>query len=66
MLQKDKGSLWTATRFLICPISSSSYLGDKTFPLTGQDYVLKMTQDEIDICVPALDAWEKDSELHGI
>ncbi|XP_071569196.1 lysosomal aspartic protease-like isoform X3 [Temnothorax nylanderi] len=29
-------------------------IGGKTFPLTGQDYVLKFTEGERDICVPAL------------
>ncbi|XP_077269720.1 lysosomal aspartic protease-like [Temnothorax americanus] len=40
-------------------------IGGKTFPLTGQDYILKIREDEVDICVFAFDAWDRD-QIDGI
>ncbi|XP_071642863.1 lysosomal aspartic protease-like [Temnothorax longispinosus] len=33
----------------------SFVIGGKTLRLTGQDYILKMTENEIDVCIPAFE-----------
>ncbi|XP_024888381.1 cathepsin D-like [Temnothorax curvispinosus] len=41
-------------------------IGGKTFPLTGQDYILKMTEGEIDVCIPAFEGVKSHDELEWI